>query len=103
MSTSAALLARKSFEFSFSGLKTAAADYVRGHGGRLEGVELADFCASLQEAIADILTRKAILAAAKRGTWYRVRLGRFAKQADAAKAKGVLAAADIPAWVLKVQ
>jgi len=58
-----ALLARKSFEFSFSGLKTAAADYVRNHGGRLEGAELADFCASLQEAIADILTRKAILAA----------------------------------------
>lgn len=40
---------------------------------------------------------------AKRGTWYRVRLGRFTKQADAAKAKGILASADIPAWVLKVQ
>ena len=39
----------------------------------------------------------------KRGTWYRVRLGRFTKQADAAKAKDILASADIPAWVLKVQ
>jgi len=40
---------------------------------------------------------------AKRGTWYRVRLGRFTKQSDATKAKNILASAEIPAWVLKVQ
>ncbi|MBN1959980.1 MAG: tRNA (adenosine(37)-N6)-threonylcarbamoyltransferase complex transferase subunit TsaD [Deltaproteobacteria bacterium] len=55
----------KNFDFSFSGLKTAAADYVRKRGGKLIGQELADFCASLQEAIADILTKKAATAARK--------------------------------------
>ena len=53
------------FDLSFSGLKTAASDYVRQHGGRLAGQELADFCAGLQEAIADILTKKAVAAARK--------------------------------------
>lgn len=55
----------KHFDLSFSGLKTAAADYVRKRGGNLVGQELADFCASLQEAIADILTKKAVVAACK--------------------------------------
>lgn len=54
---------RKSFEFSFSGLKTAASEHVRRHGTALHGAALADFCASLQEAIADVLTKKAIAAA----------------------------------------
>lgn len=54
---------KRSFEFSFSGLKTAAAEFVRAHQGRLEGQLLTDFCASVQEAIVDVLTRKAVLAA----------------------------------------
>mgnify|MGYP001609632202 FL=1 len=58
-----ALPQKRSFDFSFSGLKTAAAELIRSHGGRLEGQLLADFCASVQEAIVDILTRKAVLAA----------------------------------------
>ena len=41
-------------EFSFSGLKTAAAQYVKSRGGELPPDELRDFCASLQEAIARI-------------------------------------------------
>ncbi len=53
----------KHYDFSFSGLKTAAAEYVRRRGGTLAGQELADFCASVQEAITDILTKKAVLAA----------------------------------------
>lgn len=40
---------------------------------------------------------------AKRGTWYRVRLGRFTKQTDATKAKSILASAEIAALVVKVQ
>jgi cell division protein FtsN len=40
---------------------------------------------------------------AGKGTWYRVRLGRFATEAEAARAKGILAAADVPAWVLKTE
>lgn len=51
------------YDFSFSGLKTAAAEYLRSVGGPLNEQLLADFCASLQEAIADILTKKAVAAA----------------------------------------
>ncbi|MEM6531581.1 MAG: tRNA (adenosine(37)-N6)-threonylcarbamoyltransferase complex transferase subunit TsaD [Myxococcota bacterium] len=60
-----ALDTRRSDDFSFSGLKTAAAQHLRGR--KLEGAELADFCASLQEAISDILTKKAVRVARKRG------------------------------------
>lgn len=49
-------------EFSFSGLKTAVAEYVRA-AGPLTDQHLADLCASLQEAICDILTKKAVAAA----------------------------------------
>lgn len=58
--------AKKNPNYSFSGLKTAAAVYLRQHGP-LQGQELADFCASLQEAIADILTKKAVAAAVRLG------------------------------------
>jgi tRNA A37 threonylcarbamoyltransferase TsaD len=47
--------AKKSPEFSFSGLKTAAADHVRRHGVPA-GDALRDCCASVQEAICDVLT-----------------------------------------------
>ena len=57
----------KHLDFSFSGLKTASIEYLRSQGGTLEGQELADFCASLQEAIADILTKKAVAAAQQVG------------------------------------
>jgi N6-L-threonylcarbamoyladenine synthase len=53
----------KTLDFSFSGLKTAAREHIRAHGGGLAGSDLSDFCASLQEAIADILTKKAVAAA----------------------------------------
>ncbi|NJP65053.1 tRNA (adenosine(37)-N6)-threonylcarbamoyltransferase complex transferase subunit TsaD [Streptomyces spiramenti] len=51
---------RHRFAFSFSGLKTAAARWAEQH--RAEGRELpvADGAASLQEAVADVLTRKAV-------------------------------------------
>ncbi|MFC1610569.1 SPOR domain-containing protein [Myxococcota bacterium] len=38
-----------------------------------------------------------------KGTWYRVRLGRFATQHDANRGKLLLAQADIPAWVLRTE
>lgn len=62
-----AMPSTKTFDLSFSGLKTAAADFVRRAGGKLEGQALADFCASLQEAVADILSKKAVAAARKLG------------------------------------
>jgi N6-L-threonylcarbamoyladenine synthase len=46
--------------FSFSGLKTAVARYVEGR--RDPGVTTNDIAASFQEAVADVLTRKALLA-----------------------------------------
>jgi N6-L-threonylcarbamoyladenine synthase len=57
------LASKKSPDFSFSGLKTASAEWLKRHGGKLEGDALRDFCASFQEAIADVLTKKAVLAA----------------------------------------
>jgi N6-L-threonylcarbamoyladenine synthase len=51
-------------DFSFSGLKTAALLHVQRHGRPAEGsAALADFCASFQEAIVDVLASKAIRAA----------------------------------------
>jgi N6-L-threonylcarbamoyladenine synthase len=52
-----------SLGFSFSGLKTAVARYVEKP--KNPGVSLADIAASFQEAVADTLTRKALLACQK--------------------------------------
>ena len=38
-----------------------------------------------------------------KGTWYRVRLGRFTSESQATEGKLLLARADIPAWVLKTE
>ena len=54
------------FDFSFSGLKTAVRAWVEQHG-RPEGQGLCDLCASFQEAVADPLTKKAVLAAKRLG------------------------------------
>ncbi|MFZ4299851.1 tRNA (adenosine(37)-N6)-threonylcarbamoyltransferase complex transferase subunit TsaD [Streptomyces cinereoruber] len=50
------------YAFSFSGLKTAAARWVEKH--RLQGLDVpvADGAAALQEAVADVLSRKALAA-----------------------------------------
>ncbi|MEV7085829.1 tRNA (adenosine(37)-N6)-threonylcarbamoyltransferase complex transferase subunit TsaD [Streptomyces sp. NPDC093085] len=48
------------YAFSFSGLKTAAARWAEGYTGR--ELPVTDGAASLQEAIADVLTRKAVAA-----------------------------------------
>ncbi|MDR0518321.1 MAG: tRNA (adenosine(37)-N6)-threonylcarbamoyltransferase complex transferase subunit TsaD [Fibromonadaceae bacterium] len=56
-----------SFEFSFSGFKTAVSRYVQAKGKDFVEEHIADICASLQEAIADILSLKAVNAAKKTG------------------------------------
>ena len=61
-----ALRQRTSLEFSFSGLKTAVASYVREHAP-LGSRERADLCASAQEAIVDVLSAKAVAAARRIG------------------------------------
>jgi len=51
-----------SYDWSFSGLKTAVRNHVRAQGVP-EGQGLADLCASFQEAVADSLSRKVVAAA----------------------------------------
>lgn len=55
------------FDFSFSGLKTAVARWVEGAERRGDEIPVDDVAASFQEAVADVLTRKAIRAAKEHG------------------------------------
>lgn len=55
------------YDFSFSGLKTAVARVVEGFEARGEPVPVADVAASFQEAVADVVTRKAVLACTEQG------------------------------------
>jgi len=50
----------QTFDFSFSGLKTAVARWVEAREGAGLAVPVADVAASFQEAVADVLTRKAV-------------------------------------------
>ena len=59
-------------DFSFSGLKTAVLYRIKGHGKRRSDPDalpysVADMAASAQEAIADVLSYKAVRAALRRG------------------------------------
>jgi N6-L-threonylcarbamoyladenine synthase len=55
------------FDFSFSGLKTAVARWVEALEREGETVPVADVAASFQEAVVDVLTRKAIDACVSEG------------------------------------
>ncbi|MFL5321333.1 MAG: tRNA (adenosine(37)-N6)-threonylcarbamoyltransferase complex transferase subunit TsaD [Myxococcaceae bacterium] len=57
-----ALPSLETYDYSFSGLKTAVLQHVKKHG-LPEGQGLSDLCASFQEAIADALSKKFIAAA----------------------------------------
>ncbi|GAB3067601.1 MULTISPECIES: tRNA (adenosine(37)-N6)-threonylcarbamoyltransferase complex transferase subunit TsaD [unclassified Phycicoccus] len=58
---------RYRFDFSFSGLKTAVSRWVQAKEAAGEPVPVADVAASFQEAVTDVLTRKAILACREHG------------------------------------
>ena len=60
-------LERHRFDFSFSGLKTAVARWVEAQQRAGVAIDVADVAASFQEAVCDVLTRKAIDAATSRG------------------------------------
>ncbi|MEI2778690.1 MAG: tRNA (adenosine(37)-N6)-threonylcarbamoyltransferase complex transferase subunit TsaD [Tetrasphaera sp.] len=60
-------LERHRFDFSFSGLKTAVARWVEAERQAGRDVPVADVAASFQEAVVDVLTRKAIRAAKEHG------------------------------------
>jgi N6-L-threonylcarbamoyladenine synthase len=55
------------FDFSFSGLKTAVARWVQTRQAAGVPVPVADVAASFQEAVADVLTRKAVSACREHG------------------------------------
>lgn len=55
------------YDFSFSGLKTAVARVVETHEAAGEPVPVGDVAASFQEAVADVVTRKAVLACTEQG------------------------------------
>ena len=65
--TSGRDMERHRFDFSFSGLKTAVARWVEAREASGEPVPVADVAASFQEAVVDVLTRKALLACAEHG------------------------------------
>jgi len=70
--TSGRDLERHRFDFSFSGLKTAVARWVETREASGEPVPVADVAASFQEAVVDVLTRKALLACAENGVEHLV-------------------------------
>ena len=65
--TSGRDLERHRFDFSFSGLKTAVARWVEARERSGEPVPVNDVAASFQEAVVDVLTRKAVDAAVTHG------------------------------------
>src|SRR5512144_641459 len=65
--TSGRDLQRHRFDFSFSGLKTAVARWVEARERSGEPVPVNDVAASFQEAVCDVLTRKAVAAAVSEG------------------------------------
>lgn len=55
------------YDFSFSGLKTAVSRAVEHFDKRGEEVPVADVAASFQEAVVDVITKKAVLACQEQG------------------------------------
>lgn len=60
-------MTRHRFDFSFSGLKTAVARWVEAKEAEGAAVPTADVAAAFQEAVVDVLTRKAIDACREHG------------------------------------
>lgn len=65
--TSGRDMERHRYDFSFSGLKTAVARWVETRRAAGEEIPVADVAASFQEAVVDVLTRKAVLACQEKG------------------------------------
>ncbi|TAN63868.1 tRNA (adenosine(37)-N6)-threonylcarbamoyltransferase complex transferase subunit TsaD [bacterium] len=68
-------LAKDSLDFSFSGIKTAVLNRVRGFNGAISDDVLKDLSASFQEAIVDVLVTKAMRAVKKTGVSHLVAAG----------------------------
>ena len=63
---------RYPYDFSFSGLKTAVARWVRAREAAGEPVPVADVAAAVQEAIVDVLTARLVAACAAHGVGHAV-------------------------------
>ena len=74
------------YDFSFSGLKTAVARWVEARERAGEPVPVADVAASFQEAVADVLTAKAVRACRDHGVDHLVLGGGRRGQLAAARA-----------------
>jgi N6-L-threonylcarbamoyladenine synthase len=64
------ILAKKSLDFSFSGLKTSVVNYVKTHpepSGGYPGELIRDIVSSFQEAVVEILVKKTVQAAQQQG------------------------------------
>ena len=73
------LKAETGYEFSYSGLKTAALGHVRRYGAP-SGRDLADFCASFQHAVVELLVRKTRQAGSRPQSGARAALRRRCRQ-----------------------
>lgn len=70
-----AFLEEGSYDFSFSGLKSAALNYLNSMKMKNEEINAADVAASFQEAIADVLSAKLLKAAMDKKSQYAVLAG----------------------------
>jgi N6-L-threonylcarbamoyladenine synthase len=61
------MAARRSLEFSFSGLKTAVAQHLQQHAGSPDAVATADVCAAFQSSVVSVLVKKSLAACQQRG------------------------------------
>lgn len=57
----------ESYDFSFSGLKSAVLNYLNAKKMKKEEIIVEDVCASFQEAVVEVLSKKAIKAAKEKG------------------------------------
>lgn len=70
-----AYLSEDSYDFSFSGLKSAVLNYLNSLKMRGEEINTADIAASFQEAVTDVLSAKLIRAATDKKSKYAVLAG----------------------------
>ncbi|SET13634.1 tRNA (adenosine(37)-N6)-threonylcarbamoyltransferase complex transferase subunit TsaD [Anaerobranca gottschalkii] len=62
-----AYLEKNSFDFSFSGLKSAVLNYLHNSKQRGETIKIEDVCASFQKSVVDVLVDKTIECAKEKG------------------------------------
>jgi N6-L-threonylcarbamoyladenine synthase len=91
-----AVAQRSSLEFSFSGLKTAVAQYVAAQKTSLDDAHMADICAAFQYNVVSVLVEKALAACERRNVPRLVLTGGVAANrglralaAEACQARGV--------------